>query len=188
MKNIILASASPRRRKIMDMLNLPYRVVVSNVKEELRDDLYLEKKIESLALQKAEAVYKDHEDCVVIGADTVVVYNGEILGKPHNMSEAREMLKKLSGHTHEVITAYAILSEERKVVSYDTALVKFTEISDNEIEQYIQTREPYDKAGGYAVQGWASVFIEKIDGSFYTVMGLPLHLVYKELRQLGYYE
>ena len=188
MKNIILASASPRRRKIMDKLNLPYRVVISNVKEVMREDLYLEKRIENLALQKAEAVFQDNSDCVVIGADTVVVLNGEVLGKPHNMTEAREMLKKLSGHTHEVITAYAVLTDDRKVLSYDTALVKFAEISDEEIEKYIQTREPYDKAGGYAVQGWASVFIEKIDGSFYTVMGLPLHLIYKELKKLGYYE
>jgi len=91
MKNIILASASPRRRKIMDKLNLPYRVVISNVKEVMREDLYLEKRIENLALQKAEAVFKDNSDCVVIGADTVVVLNGEVLGKPHNMTEAREM-------------------------------------------------------------------------------------------------
>lgn len=188
MKNIILASASPRRRKIMDKLNLPYRVVISNVKEVMREDLYLEKRIENLALQKAEAVFKDNQDCVVIGADTVVVLNGEVLGKPHNMTEAREMLKKLSGHTHEVITAYAVLTDEKKVLSYDTALVKFADISDEEIEKYIQTREPYDKAGGYAVQGWASVFIEKIDGSFYTVMGLPLHLIYKELKKVGYYD
>ena len=187
MKDIVLASASPRRREIMDKLNLPYRVVFSNIKENMNPDLSVEERITDLASQKAMAVFRENKDALVIGADTVVVLDEEILGKPHNMTEAREMLAKLSGRTHRVITAIALISDERTYVDYDVAYVTFDNISADEIERYVQTREPYDKAGGYAIQGWASVFITGIEGSFYTVMGFPLHKVYKQLKALGYY-
>ena len=187
MKDIILASASPRRREIMDMLEISYRVVISNVREELDETLSIEERIKSLAWQKANAVFRQHQQDLVIGADTIVELNGEILGKPHNMTEAREMIRKLSGKTHRVITAFAMISDERKIIDCDEALVTFTKISDSEIEEYIQTREPYDKAGGYAIQGWAGKFIEKIEGSYYTVMGLPLHKLYSQLKQQGYF-
>ncbi len=187
MKEIILASASPRRREIMDMLNVNYRVVISNIREELDETLTIEERIKSLAGQKAMAVFREHQDDLVIGADTIVELDGEILGKPHNMTEAREMMKKLSGKTHRVITAFAIITNERRIIDYDEAFVTFGKMTDSEIEEYIQTREPYDKAGGYAIQGWAGKFIEKINGSYYTVVGLPLHMVYKQLKQQGYF-
>lgn len=186
MKEIILASASPRRREIMNRLNIPYKVIISNLTEKLNDSLPLEEKIMDLARQKAEAVFKDHQDALVIGADTIVELDGEIIGKPHNTSEARDMIRKLSGRTHRVVTAVAMISDEEIWTTADTAYVTFEKIDDEEIEKYIMTREPYDKAGGYAVQGWASVFISHIDGSYYTIMGFPLHLVYRKLRQLGY--
>ncbi len=186
MKEIILASASPRRREIMNMLNIPYKVIVSNVAEKLNEQLSLEERIEDLALQKASAVFRQHQDALVIGADTIVELDGEVIGKPHSMTEARAMLKKLSGRTHRVVTAVAVMTAEETWTVADTAYVTFDRLEDEEIEKYIQTKEPYDKAGGYAVQGWASVFITHIEGSYYTIMGFPLHLVYRKLRSLGY--
>ncbi|MBR0385104.1 MAG: septum formation inhibitor Maf [Erysipelotrichaceae bacterium] len=186
MREIILASASPRRREIMNRLGIPYKVIVSNISEKLNEQLSLEDKIKDLALQKAQAVFVEHQDCLVIGADTIVELDGEIIGKPHSMTEARAMIRKLSGRTHRVVTAVAIISEDETWTVADTAYVTFDEISEEEIERYIQTKEPYDKAGGYAVQGWASVFITHINGSYYTIMGFPLHLVYRKLRELNY--
>ena len=103
------------------------------------------------------------------------------------MTEAREMLKLLSGRTHRVITGVAMISKDHQYVDYDVTEVTFEYLSEAEIEKYIQTREPYDKAGAYAIQGWASVFISGIKGSYYTVVGFPLHKVYGKLRELGYY-
>mgnify|MGYP002868403078 CR=1 FL=1 len=184
---IILASASPRRREIMDKLNLRYKVVVPNIDETLNRQLGLREKIEDLALRKGQAVSRNHPDDVVIAADTVVVVNNRILGKPHGISEARKMLKALSGRTHKVITAVAMIDGGETFVTSDVAYVTFSELDDEEIEKYIQTREPYDKAGGYAIQGWASVFITRMRGSYYTVMGFPLHIVYEYLKQKGFY-
>ncbi|MBQ4251957.1 MAG: septum formation protein Maf, partial [Erysipelotrichaceae bacterium] len=146
---IILASASPRRREIMDKLNLSYRVIVPNIDETLNEELPLEKQIEDLAYRKAMAIKKNRRDDLVIAADTVVVVNHHILGKPHSLSEARKMMKMLSGKTHRVITSIAILGQE-EYVDHDVAYVTFSKLNDQEIEDYIQTREPYDKAGGYA--------------------------------------
>ncbi len=187
MKDIILASASPRRREIMDKLGCPYRVVISNVKEEMDESLPLEKRVENLAYQKAKAVYREHQDALIIGADTIVEVDGEVLGKPHTMTEARAMLNKLKGRSHRVITAYALISSDGVFTDYDEATVTFGNIEDKEIEAYIQTREPYDKAGGYAIQGWAALYIVGINGSFYTVMGFPLHKVYQKLKERGYF-
>lgn len=187
MRDIILASASPRRREIMDKLNLHYRIIVSNVREEMKEELPIEERIKDLAMQKALAVYKEHPEELVIGADTIVEIDGKILGKPHTMTEAREMLKLLSGRTHRVITGVAMISKDHQYVDYDVTEVTFEYLSEAEIEKYIQTREPYDKAGAYAIQGWASVFISGIKGSYYTVVGFPLHKVYGKLRELGYY-
>ncbi len=187
MRDIILASASPRRREIMDKLNVRYKVIVSNVREVMNDDLSVEEKIKDLALQKALAVYREHPEELVIGADTIVEIDGKILGKPHTMTEAREMLQLLSGRKHRVITAVAMISKDHQYVDYDCTYVTFDSLSSAEIERYIQTKEPYDKAGAYAIQGWASVFITSIEGSYYTVMGFPLHKVYRKLRELGYY-
>ncbi len=186
MKNVILASASPRRREIMNKLRVPYKVIVSNVQEKRKTELGLEEQIMDISNQKAMAVFKDHQDDLIIGADTIVEIDGEVLGKPHSLSEAREMIKKLSARTHRVITAVTIVTAEETWSFADTAYVTFEEIEDSEIEKYINTKEPYDKAGGYAIQGWASIFISKINGSYFTVMGFPLHVVAKKLKELGY--
>lgn len=185
MKDIILASSSPRRREIMNKLRLSYKVVISNVSEKMDPSLSLKERVMDLAEQKAAAVFAENRDSLVLGADTIVEIDGEVLGKPHGRSEAREMLKKLSGRTHRVITAYAIMHDDELIRDYDEAFVTFVKMDDAEIERYINTREPYDKAGGYAVQGLSSVFVEKIDGSFFTVMGLPLHRIYQEFKKLG---
>ena len=186
MKDIILASASPRRREIMNRLNIPYKVIVSNVQERMNDQLSLEDRVIDLACQKAKAVFAEHQDDLVIGADTIVELDGEVLGKPHSMTEARAMIKKLTGRKHRVVTAVAMMTSEECWTVADSAYVTFSDIDDEEIERYIQTREPYDKAGGYAVQGWAGIFITHIEGSYYTIMGFPLHLVFRRLKEMGY--
>lgn len=187
MRDIILASASPRRREIMDKLHVRYRVVVSNVSERMPETGSPEEKIRAVAYQKADAVFAEHPEELIVAADTVVEIDGEILGKPHSMSQARKMLEKLSGRTHRVITALVMRSAELNYSAVDVTAVTFAPLESEEIERYIQTREPYDKAGAYAIQGWASVFITAICGNYYTVMGLPLPLVYQKLRELGYY-
>ena len=186
MKKLILASASPRRKEIMEKLNLDFDVIVSNSDEVMDPDLSIEEKVMSVARMKALDVLKNNPDCVIVGSDTIVEVDGRILGKPHDKIEAEEMISLISGRDHRVVTALAILSSDSEYVSYDAAEVHFEEIEPEAIKLYIETDEPYDKAGAYAIQGWASVYISRIEGSFYTVMGLPLHLVFRQLKKMGY--
>ncbi len=186
MNNIILASKSPRRREIMDKLNIEYKVIVSDIKEVMDESLAIEDRIKDLALKKALAVYEDHKEDLVIGADTVVEADGVILGKPRNETEAYDMIRKLSGRTHRVITAVAMVTSKWQYLDHDVTGVTFTNIGESEIRKYVKTDEPYDKAGAYAIQGWAGRYISRIEGSYYTVMGLPLHMIYLRLKEAGY--
>ena len=186
MKKLILASASPRRREIMEKLNLEFEVIVSDSEETMDPNLSIEERVMSVARMKALNVYKNNPGCVVVGSDTIVEVDGRILGKPHNKMEAEEMISLISGRRHRVVTALAIISSEGEYLDYDAAEVHFDEIRPEAIKRYVETPEPYDKAGAYAIQGWASVYISRIEGSFYTVMGLPLHLVFRQLQKMGY--
>lgn len=186
MKKIILASASPRRKEIMEMLGMDFDVVVSNIDETMDEKLSIEERIMEVARKKALDVLNDNPECLVIGSDTIVEVDGRILGKPHSKSEAEEMIRLISGRSHRVVTALAVVSNDEEYVDCDVAHVHFIDIPKAEIKEYVITDEPYDKAGRYAIQGWAGVYISRIEGSFYTVMGLPLHLVYKNLSELGY--
>lgn len=188
MKKIILASASPRRKEIMEKLNLDFEVKASGSDEVMDKHLSISERVMAVAKEKALDVLKKNPGCVVVGSDTIVEVDGRVLGKPHDKMEAKEMLKLISGRAHHVITALAILDEDEEYVCYDKASVHFEEIDEEDIHRYVETAEPYDKAGGYAIQGWASVYISRIEGSFYTVMGLPLHLVYARLKKLGYFK
>ena len=186
MRKVILASASPRRKEIMDMLGIDYEVVVSSIDETMDDTLSIEERTMEIARKKALDVLSCNQECLVIGSDTIVEVDGRILGKPHSISEAEEMIRLISGRSHRVMTALAMVSQDEEYVVCDVANVHFIEVPEEEIKQYVLTEEPYDKAGRYAIQGWAGVYISSIEGSFYTVMGLPLHLVYEKLSELGY--
>ncbi|MCC7430588.1 septum formation inhibitor Maf [bacterium] len=182
---LVLASASPRRQELFSLVNIPFTVVKSEVEE-----IHLENPSETvtiLALKKAEDVAKKvSENSIVVGADTIVFLENEILGKPENEEEAKKMLKKLSGKTHTVFTGFAILHKAKKVVFCEKAEteVKFKELSEAEINFYVQTGEPLDKAGAYGIQGIGSIFIEKINGCYFNVMGFPLNRFYEAMKNI----
>ncbi len=178
---LILASASPRRRKIMEKLGLNFKCLPENIDETLPNNIELSKSAEYLAIKKAEACLNKHNCDTVIGSDTVVVADGVILGKPKDRYDAARMLKMLSGKEHIVYTGVAIANSTKKVSFTSSVTVAFDELSDSDIEWYISTGEPMDKAGAYAVQGLACRFIKGINGDFYSVMGLPAQRLFREL-------
>lgn len=189
MKNIILASASPRRRELLEQAGFLFEVKVSDA-EEIITEKAPAKIVEELALRKAGAVAAAEEDALVIGADTIVAISGEILGKPHSREEAFAMLSKLQGKTHQVYTGVALLSKEagaesRKVFSEKTDVTMYP-MTDREIWQYIDTGEPMDKAGAYGIQGRAAIYIEKINGDYNNVVGLPIARLYQELKRYSF--
>ncbi|NPB06226.1 MAG: septum formation protein Maf [Aquificae bacterium] len=181
---LILASTSPRRREILSLLRVPFSVVAPEADEDepLKDPVALARR---LARKKALSVFKKHRNAAVVGADTVVYFKGRVLGKPKDEQEALEMLKALSGRWHTVVTGVAVYSPKGKVVFHDTARVKFRPFDEEEALYYVKTGEPLDKAGAYGVQGFGATLVEKIRGNFYTVMGLPVHRLYEELKKLG---
>lgn len=183
MKDLILASGSPRRKELMETLEFPFRVVVSDVEEVVKENLSPAAIVKDLAYQKAKAVFKNNPDSIVIGSDTVVVCDGKILGKPANKQQAKEMMMMIKGKSHKVITGLAILHNREQYLASDTSKVFFEDIDERDIEAYIETNEPYDKAGGYAIQGWAGKYISKIEGNYYTIVGLPINKVYNYLKK-----
>lgn len=187
MKTIILASESPRRRQILEKAGLKFKVVKSNLKEYVYPKLKPHELVKKLSLEKAKAVYKNYKDSIVIAADTIVVCDGKILGKPKDGKEARKMLKFLSNKSHLIITGFTIISSDLKkpITKSQETKVYMRKISKLEIDSYIKTKEPYDKAGAYAIQGKAKKFIEKIDGDLFNAIGLPINSLMKELKKLG---
>lgn len=190
MTRIILASASPRRKELLEKIGLKFEIIPSNYDEKLADDNFTYEKIENLALNKGLDVAKNiKDDAIIISADTVVVLDNKILGKPHSKEEAFNMISGLSGKTHEVITAIAMLDNKnnKQLIHSVTTKVTFRQISKEEIEKYVSTKEPYDKAGAYAAQGIAAIFVEKIEGCFNNVVGISSFEVNKMLNILGYH-
>ncbi len=186
---IILASKSPRRKELMDMLNLKYEVIVSDADETLEDGLTTEEQAKRLSYIKAKTVFEETSgDRIVIGSDTMVIKNNKIYGKPKDEEDAFKILKELNAAKHQVITGLAILVEKegkyKEYLDYDMTEVFFKDMTDNEIKGWISTGKAMDKAGAYAVQGEFCVFIEKINGSYSTVMGLPIHKVYDILKEI----
>ena len=180
MKPIILASSSPRRQEILKLMNIPYQVIIPNYKEEYPDDLELEKIPEFLATRKVDAVARsapaEIEYPWILGADTVIIKDRKILGKPENQEQAAEYLKKLQGSTHKVVTGLALFNGELHYMSNRTSITKvtFSKMSEEEIKWYVSTGEWHGAAGGYRIQGLASCFISKIEGTNSSVMGLPI--------------
>ena len=186
---IILASKSPRRKELLDLLNLDYEIIVSDAEEILNKNLSIEEQAKNLSYIKAKTVFEQTKgERIVIGSDTMVIKDNKIYGKPKNEENAFEMLKELKNSKHQVITGLAILVEKdgiyEEYIDYDMAEVYFKDISDEEIRNWINTKEALDKAGAYAVQGQFMVFIEKFNGNYSTVMGLPIHKVYDILKRI----
>lgn len=184
MGDIILASRSPRRKKLMAQITDNFKVVPSGFDEDgisEKDPFLL---VRVLSLSKASTIDAKSGD-IVIGCDTVVYLDGEIFGIPQDKDAARTILKKLSGKTHSVITGICVL-ENNNIHQFETeTLVTFFPLTDDEIESYIETDEPYDKAGGYGIQGTASLFVEKIEGDYQNVVGMPVARLYRVLRDLN---
>lgn len=183
---IILATQSPRRHELFAGLDIPYEVrLIPGIEENYPPSLSLQEVPRFLAEQKALA-YKGQLalDEIVLTADTVVLVAGKLLGKPHSPMEARTMLQKLSGHKHQVVTGVALMNAQGRGQSFvATTSVLFSTLTDEQIDYYLLHYKPYDKAGAYGIQEWIGyVGIESIEGSFYNVMGLPVHLVYKALQ------
>ena len=181
---IILASNSPRRKDLLKEHNIDFIVIPSKVDEVIDSRLDVYQNVKRLALSKGLDVFKEHNDSLVIAADTIVVYNGEILGKPKDELDAFRMLKLLSGKVHEVITGIAVLYHDKVINECEISKVKFKEISEEDIFDYIQTKEPMDKAGGYAIQGIGSKFIEYFDGDYDNIVGLPMKLLLEKLSSI----
>lgn len=186
---IILASASPRRKELLEMMGLKFEVITSNVDETLQPNLTLEEQSKRLSYIKAKKVFDETTgDRVVIGSDTMVVKDGKIYGKPHNRENAMKMLKDLQNNKHQVITGICVLSQigenYLEQIDCDISEVTFKQITDEEIIKWINTNQAFDKAGGYAVQSEFGVHIEKINGNFFSVMGLPVHKLYDMLKNV----
>jgi len=181
MKKLILASASPRRSGLLRMLGLPFDVVPSHVSEVLESPLEPADHVLEISRRKTCAVAQGFQDALVLGADTVVVLDGDILEKPADANDAVRMLTRLSGRTHQVFTGLTLVDTSSGRMLSDVAVtdVRFRLLSPDEVRLYVQTREPMDKAGAYAAQGRAAVFIESVSGCFYNVVGLPLTCLWR---------
>ena len=181
-ENIILASASPRRKELLGVITNNFEVIPSDAEEIVPSGITADKTAEYLAKIKALSVAQIHPESIVIGADTCVVADGVILGKPKDKAQAKQMIKLLSGKTHKVITGCAIM-KNGKVDSFSVCTeVEFYPLSGEEIERYINTLEPYDKAGGYGIQGKASLFVKGIKGDYFNVVGLPVAELNRKLK------
>ena len=182
---LVLASASPRRADLLRAAGISFETHPVDVDERFGSREEPEHAVARLAELKAAAGLALHPDAVVLGADTTVVVGGEALAKPADAADAARMLRLLSGRSHDVLTGICLSCQPRRLVRVETTRVRMARLSDAEIEWYVSTREPFDKAGGYAVQGFASRFIEGIEGSYSNVVGLPISSVYALLKELG---
>ena len=179
---LILASGSPRRKSLLEELQLNFTVEVKPVDEHFSASLQREEITNYLVKLKADAFRKLNKNEVVITGDTIVWHNNKALNKPQNKEEAIQMLSSLSGKTHQVISSFAVTSSHHQIIKSDVVDVKFRELTSDEINFYVDTFKPFDKAGAYGIQEWiGKIGITSITGSYYTVMGLPVHLLYEAL-------
>ena len=182
--SLILASASPRRKELLGLFHIPFEIRVADIDESMdsRANPYAE--VARVSQLKALAVPRDPDD-VVIAADTIVVCEGRVLGKPHDAEEARQMLRLLSGRDHQVMTGMTVLRGDKSAICTEVTDQRFRELSDREIDAYVATGEPMDKAGAYGIQGGAALFCERMVGDYYNVMGLPVCRLSKILHQIA---
>jgi septum formation protein len=187
---LVLASKSPRRAEILRAVGWPFEIIAANIDETRAAAEDAVSYVKRLALTKAETVARQLQSGLVLGADTVVLVAGETLGQPRDAEDARRMLKLLSGEWHEVLTGVALMrigireGDKRFLVDHEVTRVRFAEMSAAEIDSYVATEEPLDKAGAYAIQGQAALFIEEIQGDYFNIVGLPIRLVYELTRRI----
>jgi len=180
---VILASQSPRRRDLLSLIHVPHEVRPADIDETYFPGENPRDHALRLARGKVQAI--DARDAVVIGSDTIVVVDGDVLGKPRDDDEAAAMLRRLSGRSHDVITAVAVCWHGRTESDAEEVGVTFHELSDAQIAQYIATREPMDKAGAYGIQGYGATIVRSVNGDYFAVMGLPLQLLVRLLSRIG---
>jgi septum formation protein len=187
MKNIILASASPRRKELLEKIGLRFTVDPSGCAEDTAEELAPHELVRQISLDKAHAVAAKHPDSIIIAADTIGVIGDKILGKPHTARAAAKMLRAIGGKAHLVITGFTILdtSTQKQITKTVDTTVYIKNLTATEIEAYVQTGEALDKAGAYAIQGKGALLVEKIEGDFYNVMGLPLSALAETLKSFG---
>ncbi|MEX1377048.1 MAG: Maf family protein [Eubacteriales bacterium] len=184
-KEIILASGSPRRKELLMRMGVDFDIMLCDAEEIYDENMPPAQIVEFLAKQKAEIVNKMAQGRVVIGADTVVSIGEHILGKPADQKEAYDMIKKLSGNWHDVITGICIFENEEYLLEHEITKVHFVDMTEDEIKSYINTDEPYDKAGAYGIQGLAGMYIDRIEGDFYNIMGFPMAKVRNMLKSIN---
>ncbi len=182
---VILASGSPRRRQLLELIGIPHEVRPSNIDETMRPREAPRRHAERLAREKASVIATREPEVVTIAADTIVVINRKVLGKPRDVEDARRMLSMLSGREHTVITAVAVARGRKLRSAIEEVKVKFRRLREDEIDAYIATGEPMDKAGAYGIQGFGATIVECVNGDYFAVMGLPLARVVMLLRDLG---
>lgn len=180
---LVLASQSPRRREILTAAGIEFVVRPANVVEERRADESASEYVRRVAFDKASAVQRAPDE-IVLGADTEVVIDDQVFGKPKDAADAARMLKLLSGRAHDVISGICLIARDRTIVDSASTRVWFEPMTDADIDEYVASGEPMDKAGAYAIQGLASKFISRIEGEYFNVVGLPIALVYRTLREL----
>lgn len=187
MKQVILASESPRRKKLLEQIGLSIKVVPSNFDEKLNPRLKPRTQAEQLSLEKAKVIAQKYPDAIILAADTLVVSGEDIIGKPKNLEDAKRILKKLQGKQHQVVTGFTIMHPISKKIVTDSEVTYVTcrKLTDKEIKKYIQKENPLDKAGGYGIQGMGVVLVEKINGDFSNVVGLPLSKIIPALKKFG---
>ncbi len=182
---MILASRSPRRRELLSMLGLEYEIFTADIDETMDPALPVQDAVAAVCRKKAEAVGRDHPGKLILAADTIVVLENRILGKPHSEAEACAMLRSLSGRQHTVMTAFCLWKDGAADIHVEQTHVRFRTLSDEEIAAYVATGSPMDKAGAYGIQDQAAIFVEALDGDYYNVMGLPLCSLAQMLRRQG---
>jgi len=186
-RKIILASASPRRKELLDKTGLKFRVVKSHYKEAINRRLSPRQVAVSLSIGKAKAVAKKYKDAIIIAADTFIVFKGKILGKPKTAAKAKEMLRKMSRKSHSVITGFTIIDTQKNKVMSQSAETKvyFKKLKPREIDFYVKSKESLDKAGAYAIQGLGTMLIKKVEGDYFNVVGLPIASLAENLKKFG---
>ncbi len=182
---VVLASASPRRRELLNLIGIAHEVVPANIDESMRAKEAPRRHAERLAREKASALATRDPDLITIGADTIVVINRKVLGKPADAPQAAQMLAMLSGREHLVITAVAVSRGKKLRSAVEEVRVRFRRLREDEIEAYIATGEPMDKAGAYGIQGYGATIVERVEGDYFAVMGLPLVRLVGLMRDVG---
>lgn len=186
MPNLVLAYSSPRRKELLERLSTPFAIYSPNTDESVDKNLKPSEIVSTLALRKAKKAADHFPDSYIIGSDTVVFHKGKVLGKPADKESARQMLTSLSGCTHSVFTGVSIIYGKSYRSFYEKTDVTFWELSNEEIEWYLDSGEPFDKAGSYGIQGRGSLLVKSIKGDYYSVVGLPVGRLYRVLKAMGF--